>query len=411
MMISEHDYDVVISGGGLAGASLACALGPSKLKIALVETKDFDGVEQTSFDTRYIALTYGTGLVFRNLHIWDELEEGEATEIRQIEVTGEDRRGLANLTAKDAGVEVLGWNVQARALGVRLVRRIRQLENVSILSPAKIADCNVENESVRLSVAFADETWVQPISAKVLVIADGGGSELRNQLGFAARLKPYTQQALISRVITDKPHRGMAYEHFRNSGPIALLPIAESEYSIVWTLEPTDIERLKSAAEKHFLAELKNHFGDRVGTFQKLSGARVSYPLTLSQLRKFVRPRLVVVGNASHTVHPVAGQGFNLTLRDVAGLADVLDNYNRWGWDIGNYDVLTHYESWRLRESNAVATLTDGLIRSFANQNPVFTAVRNLGLNLVGSSPAIRHMLLIRTMGMYGKQSQLVSES
>ncbi len=403
------DFDVVVNGGGLAGASLAVALSSIGLKIALIEAKDFDRVEQPSFDTRYLALTYGTGLVFRGLGLWQELEGGAVTDIKQIEVTNEDRRGLAHLKSNDVGVEVLGWNVAASALGNAIVRRIRQLDCVKVFSCSKISDTYSKREFLDLNVQTVDSTDTRSIRTKLLVIADGGGSGLREKFKFKVHHKPYSQQALICRVESDKNHRGMAYEHFLDSGPMALLPVGKSCFSIVWTLEKDEIGHSMEVPEQQFLTEIQRKFGSRAGQFIKLVSPRVSYPLRLSHLKKFVCPRVVVVGNASHTVHPVAGQGFNLALRDIAALAEVLDNHYRWGWDIGSYDVLAHYERWRTRESKAVAWFTDHMIEVFSDQSRAFSATRNFCLNMIGSSPILRKALLTRTMGLFGKQSRLMS--
>lgn len=403
------DFDVVISGGGLAGACLASALVSTGLKIVIIERKNFDRVEQTSFDTRYLALTYGTGMVFRSLGLWQELEDDAVTEIKQIEVTNDDRRGLANLKFDDAGVQVLGWNVAANALGRVLVERIQGFDNVTVFSSSMIGDCRQECEWLKLGIHERENSHSRTIKTKLLVIADGGGSGLREKFNFQVQSKRYSQKVLICRVESDQPHRGMAYEHFLKSGPLALLPVGESSFSVVWTVEQSEIHYLTEVDEQTFLTELQHRFGTRAGNFKKILSPRVSYPLRLSRLQKFVRPRVVVVGNASHTVHPVAGQGFNLALRDIAALADVLENHYRWGWDIGSYDVLSHYERWRTRENKAISWFTDSMIETFTNQSKVFSTARNVCLNIVGSSPLLRRSVLIRTMGMFGKQSRLLS--
>ena len=403
------DFDVVISGGGLAGASLASALEPAGLKIAVIERNEFDQVEQTSFDTRYLALTYGTGMVFRSLGLWQELEDDAVTEIKQIEVANDDRRGLASLKSDDAGVQALGWNVAADALGRVLVERIQSLANVTVFSSSVIGACREESECLKLDIHVSENSLSRTIKTKLLVIADGGGSGLREKFGFKIQRKRYPQKALVCRVESDQVHRGMAYEHFLNSGPLALLPVGRSGFSIVWTVGQSEVQRLTDIDERAFLTELQHRFGTRAGIFKKILSPRVSYPLALSRLPRFVGPRVAVVGNASHTVHPVAGQGFNLALRDIAALADVLDNHNRWGWDIGSCDVLLHYERWRARESRAVSWFTDSLLETFANQSGVFSTARNVCLNIVGSSPPLRRSVLIRTMGMFGKQSRLLS--
>ena len=272
-----------------------------------------------------------------------------------------------------------------------------------------IGGCREEIDWLKLDIHACEDSHSRTIKTKLLVIADGGGSGLREKFRFQVQGKRYPQKALVCRVESDRVHRGRAYEHFLKSGPLALLPVGESGFSIVWTVGQSEIQRLTEVDEQAFLTELQHRFGSRAGNFRKILSPRVSYPLGLSRLPKFVRPRVAVVGNASHTVHPVAGQGFNLALRDVAALADVLENHNRWGWDVGSYDVLSHYERWRTRESRNVSWFTDSLIETFTNQSGVFSTARNVCLNIVGSSPFLRRSMLIRTMGRFGKQSRLLS--
>ena len=409
-MDAELDFDLIINGGGLAGASLACALASSGFRIALIEAKELNNSDQSSFDSRVIALTYSAGAIFRNLNVWQGLKAGSTTPIRQIEVTNHRRRGRARLQASDVGYESLGWNVDARTLGEQLYRRLRELEGVMIFCPATLKEYEIRDDCVTASVESERDETVHQLTARILVVADGGGSSIRQQLKFDVRQMPYAQAALVCRVDTDKSNRFTAYEHFIESGPLALLPVGESGYSVVWTLEQGRLKHLLENSEEKFLEELQNEFGDRAGRFVAVTGTRKSYPLVLSKLKKFVRPRVVIVGNASHTVHPVAGQGFNLALRDVAALADVLETHDRRGWDIGSYDVLAHYERWRLRESNTVTWFTDSLIRTFANDYPLFSVFRNMGLDIVQTLPPLRRILLARTMGLHGRQSKLVVE-
>ena len=409
-MDAELDFDLIINGGGLAGASLACALASSGFRIALIEAKELNNSDQSSFDSRVIALTYSAGAIFRNLDVWQGLMPGSTTPIRQIEVTNHRRRGRARLQASDVGYESLGWNVDARILGEQLYRRLRELESVTIFCPATLKDYEIRDDCVTASVESVRDETDHNMAARILVVADGGGSSIRQQLKFDVRQSPYAQAALVCRVDTDKSNQCTAYEHFIESGPLALLPVDESGYSVVWTLEQGRLKHLLEDPEEKFLEALQSEFGDRAGRFVAVTGARNSYPLALSKLKKFVRPRVVIVGNASHTVHPVAGQGFNLALRDVAALADVLETHDRRGWDIGSYDVLAHYERWRLRESNTVTWFTDSLIRTFANDYPLFSVFRNMGLDIVQTLPPLRRMLLARTMGLHGRQSKLVVE-
>ncbi len=402
-------YDLIISGGGMVGASLACILIGYGFKVALVETTAYSSTNQPSFDSRALALTYSSGVILRNLNVWQGLSTTEATSIRQIDVSDTAAGGHVRLTAKDVGREALGWNVEARAIGAQLLQALESNECVSILSPMILKQVEIKDAGV---LALADDLeggTGHPLSAKLLVIADGSNSALREQLKFTPRSIPYRQRALVCRVETDRTNRGGAYEHFTRSGPLALLPFGENGYSVVWTQEPEDLDEVLQLSRSEFLVRLQTVFGDRAGQFKQLLGERKVYPLTLSHLKNFVKPRVVVVGNASHTVHPVAGQGFNLGLRDIAALAQVLRDSRNRGWDIGNIEVLSKFERWRSQEGEFVTWFTDGLIQIFANEYPLLTPARNLGLELLQLLPPAKRWLLARTMGMHGRQPDLAT--
>lgn len=409
--MKDAQYDLIINGGGMVGASLACALAVDGFRVALIEATAYSSSDQPSFDTRALALTYSSGLIYRNLGIWHGLNPSEATAIRQIDVSDEAGGGRVRLKSQDVGREALGWNVEARALGHRLYETLGALKNVSIFSPMTLRNFSIVNHGVVAQVGDDCSSPTNQLFAKLLVVADGSNSELRDQLGFIVRRNFYNQRALVCRVESDRYNRGSAYEHFTNSGPLALLPVCEKGYSVVWTQHLQELDEIMQVSRSEFLNKLQERFGDCAGQFEKLIGERKSYSLSLSHLKKFVRPRVVIVGNASHTVHPVAGQGFNLALRDVAALAQVLNDHRKRKWDIGSYDVLAKYERWRIRESNNVTWFTDSMIRAFSNQFPILTPARNWSLDILQTVPPAKRWLLYRTMGLYGRQPELARET
>lgn len=402
----EH-FDLVINGGGMVGASLACALARYGFQIALIEAAEYGSSGQPSFDTRAIALTYSSGVVFRNLNVWQGLNNAEVTAIRQIHVSDEVANGYVRLRAQDVGREALGWNVAAHALGVQLLREISGLQNITVFSPMTLRSIEFTGSGLQAEVESSAATGVARLGAKLLIVADGSNSSLREQLDFHPRRTQYRQRALVCRIEADRKNRGSAYEYFTRSGPIALLPFGESGYSVVWTQEPEELEKTMQLSRLEFVTSLQQRINSVAGNFQQLIGERKTYPLMLSHLKQFVRPRVVVVGNASHTMHPVAGQGFNLALRDVAALAEVLTDHRKRGWDIGSYDVLAKYERWRTRESNNVTGFTDTMIRTFTNEFSVLAPARSWGLDLLQTLPPIKRRLLERTMGLYGRQPKL----
>ena len=402
-------YDVVISGGGLAGASLAIALAENDFKVAVIEAKPVERGDHPSFDVRAIALTLSSGAIFRNLGVWKRLDTNATTPIQQIEITDFHRRGKVNMHASDVGAEALGWNVEAAVLGDRIYQRLGEKQNVTVFSPARVSQTAVSDQRVEVCVQFNESQQSTRLVAKLFVVADGG-TAIRSELGFKVYAKAYRQKIVVCRVDTDRPNRNKAYEHFIRSGPLALLPVGDTSYSVVWTAQPDETQMMMTLPSEQFLSKLQQKFAQRVGEFRALTGERKSYPLALSKLHKFVRPRVVVVGNASHTVHPVAGQGFNLALRDAAALAQVLAVHRRRRWDIGSYDVLANYERWRTHDSHAVTWFTDSLIRVFANDYPLLSVVRNLGLDVVQTMPSLKKRILMRTIGFHGKQPDAVVE-
>ena len=406
-MVTQDQFDIAVVGGGLVGASFACMFINSDLKVALIEP-DASQEGQGKFDSRAIALTYSAGRVFENIGVWDEISMDSATAIRQILVSQSGNRRATRLCAEDVGYDALGWNVSAGAIGRSIYNKLSSCDTVTIIGPANATQVECRDDHVVVAV---ESNYTRYIEAKVVVLADGGKSGLAEQAKMNSREKSYRQVALVCNIESSRPNYGIAYEHFTQSGPLALLPVGDHGYAIVWTLEPGDCDRQMQASEEQFLEDLAKELSYRVGRFTRINSPRAKYSLKLSELESVISQRVVVVGNAAHTVHPVAGQGFNLGLRDVAALAEVIQNHHRWGWDIGSYDVLGQYERWRHREGRAVASFTDSLIRIFSNDLPLYSLVRTLGLDAVQVIPALRKFLLQRTMGLHGRQSRLVTDS
>ena len=400
-MHSKLEFDLIVNGGGLAGASLALDLAHSGFRVALIDVESYQIPGRSGMSSRAIALTYSSGIIFRRLGLWEHLPVDDITAIRQTEVTDSSMKGLVQLRASDVGYDELGWNIEARVIHEQLYRCLDESESVSIFSPAELTELTIDDSLVSCNVVSRNEESTQALNAKILVIADGGKSGLADRLGFADRRRDYDSCALVCRVETDRPNRQTAYEHFVRTGPLALLPTGDCGYSVVWTLEPKESERLKVVTSEQFLEALQEIFSDRVGKFVELAGERQVYPLKYSMLKEFIRPRVVVIGNAMHTFHPVAGQGFNLALRETTELVEILARYRDRGWDIGCYDALEEYQNRRKRESLAVGSFTDGLIRIFANDSSSQSRLRNIGLDVIQAIAPIKRMLLMRTMGLH----------
>jgi 2-octaprenyl-6-methoxyphenol hydroxylase len=415
------DFDILIIGGGMVGASLGVALGGLPLRVGLIEAVEFESAAQPSYDDRTIALSFGSKRIFASLGVWDRLEAGGgrsrhpasrdtstslcgATAIERIHISDRGRFGFARLAASEAGVEALGWVVENRALGQALTPALAGTKNLTLICPARMEDVVPGPDATSVSVRRGER--LETLTAKLVVAADGGRSSVRERLGIAAQRRDYGQSALVANVTTELPHRNVAYERFTDSGPLAFLPMSEGRCAVVWSLPPERAEVLAALGDTEFLAALQERFGGRLGRLLK-TGRRAVYPLVRTDVHEIVRERLVLIGNAAHTVHPVAGQGFNLGLRDVAALVEVLGAAVAGGEDIGAAPVLRRYADWRARDTRSIQTFTDSLVQVFSNDLGPLAAARNLGLLAVDLLPPAKRALLRLSMGLAGRLPRL----
>ncbi len=396
------DADVIIAGGGLVGASLATALAAQGLRVTIVEAVPYGAAAHPGFDDRVIALAYGSMRILDGLGLWPELA-AEATPIRHIHISDRGHFGGARLTAREEGVPALGYVVAARSMGNALERALGA-GHVRVLAPALVVAVTPGEDAVEVTVESGDEEV--RLRAALLVAADGGESTVRAAVGIGARTRDYGQSAVITNVLSDRPHQDRAFERFTDTGPLALLPMTDNRYSMVWTVAHRQVEDLLALSDAGFLAALQERFGMRAGRFVR-SGSRAVYPLRLIRARQQVAARAVVIGNAAHTLHPVAGQGFNLGLRDAAALAETVVDARRRGADPGSPEVLRAYARWRGMDQNRATLLTDGLVRLFSHPFAPLALARNMGLVTLDLVPALKHGLARTTMGLVGRQPRL----
>jgi 2-octaprenyl-6-methoxyphenol hydroxylase len=393
----KYDYDIVIVGGGLVGLSLACALGGSGLRMAVVEPKAFPPAAGPSYDDRTLALAYGSTRIFAGMGLWDVVEARGACAIKRIHISDRGRFGITRLDAADAGIAALGYVVEMPVLGAVLQEAVHRLDSVSLLCPATVNAIAFDREPATVLVERDGKS--RTVSARLIVGADGGRSRVRQAAGIGARVVDYDQTAVVTTVTPELAHNHVAYERFTDSGPLALLPMRENRCAVVWSAQRSQVDTILGWDDQQFLQHLQERFGDRLGRFIKV-GRRQGYPLSLTQVEQHVRARMVLIGNAAHTVHPVAGQGFNLGLRDVAVLSQILVDATRAGEDIGDIQLLARYMRQRRRDTQAVTAFTDGLIRIFSNAFAPLALARNLGLVVVDLLPPVKRALIRRTSGM-----------
>ena len=400
----KTDFDILIVGGGLVGASLACALRESGLSIGMIEAMTPALSEKPGFDDRTLALAYGSRRIFEGLGVWNAIADRGAAPIKRIHISDRGRFGATRLHARDVGLDALGYVVSAPVLGTSLYHAIAGRSNIHVLSPATVLSVEIGDDAARVCVSAGGTE--HDLRARLVVAADGANSPIREAAGIEASRVDYGQTAIVSAVATEYAHEGTAYERFTESGPLALLPAGSDYCAVVWTVAADQVDTVKAWDDETFRAKLQDCFGERLGRFLRV-GKRQVHPLALTQVREHVRPRLVIVGNAAHTVHPVAGQGFNLGLRDVATLAEVLMEAVHAGRDIGDLTGLRRYADWRARDNKVVSTLTHSLIRVFSNDYWPVVCLRDAGLVAVDLLPPAKRGLIRVTSGLAGRLPRL----
>lgn len=401
------DYDILVVGGGMVGATMAYALSPLPLRIGVIEAVPFKSDSQPSYDDRAIALAYGSAKIIATMGLWDRLAD-RVSPIKQIHVSDRGHFGVTRLDSAAEKVEALGYVVENRVIGAVLAQALPKLENVELICPATVTHVDLMADGAHVSIHGED--GARQLSARLVIAADGGNSVVRQLLQIPTRSWDYGQTAVIANITPARHHQGVAYERFTDSGPVALLPNAGADdpkrCSLVWTVRSGDAERLLNLSAADFLAELQQRFGYRLGELEKL-GRRHAYPLKLLRAKQQVRPRLALIGNAAHTLHPIAGQGFNLGLRGVAVLADVLAEACGKGEDVGAAAVMQRYADWRRWDHRKVIGFTDTLARLFSNPLAPVALARNIGLCAVDIVPPLKRALTRQTLGLAGKLPRL----
>jgi 2-octaprenyl-6-methoxyphenol hydroxylase len=372
------DCDLAIVGGGLVGASLALALAPLGLRITLLEAvPPGSGEQHPSFDERTTALANGTVRAFRTLGVWDAMERAAAS-IRRIHISEQGRFGAARIDAAEQGLEALGYVVPNRVIGAALWQALERTPAVRIIAPARALGSELDGD-LRV-VHYEADGAEHALRARLVVAADGVRSLVRETSGIAADHVGYEQSAITAVAATQRFHDHVAYERFTEHGPIAILPLTEGRCGLVWTQSPAQVERLLALPDAAFLREFEAAFGLRLGRFL-LVGARASYPLQLSRAERHTATRLAVVGNAAQGLHPIAGQGFNLGMRDAMSLAEVIADQRAAGQtDPGATAVLDDYAGWRETDRRRIVAFTDGLVRLFSLPLAPLRGLRSLGL-------------------------------
>jgi 2-octaprenyl-6-methoxyphenol hydroxylase len=396
-----REFDVAIIGGGLVGASLALGLAGTGVRTLLVESVAPDSAAQPSFDERTTALGNASRRIFEGLGVWDQISR-DAAAIRAIHVSDAGRFGFARLKAADHGIDAFGYVVPNRVIGTALWRRLADVSGVEIRVPAGIEDLEITTERAYFKVVTATGTR-EVTSARLLVAADGAHSTVRAAAGIEAGVEDYDQVAITAAVVGDRAHDGTAYERFTPTGPVAVLPLRGGGYGTIWSCAPARAAEMLALEDDAYLAELQSRFGWRAGRFRRI-GRRASYPLKLSRAATTVARRAVLIGNAAQALHPIAGQGFNLGLRDAALLAEVIADATG---DMGSAELLRKFAADRAADRGGVVRFTDGLVKLFGSRMPGVSLVRNLGLLAFDLSPPAKRALARLSLGFGGPTPRL----
>jgi 2-octaprenyl-6-methoxyphenol hydroxylase len=399
----QHDYDLLIAGGGLAGNCLALALKETGLRIAIVEANTREQLHDSPAGDRALALAAGTVKMLETLGIWQGIKQA-ATAIKDIHISDQGHFGKVRLSAQKEQVEALGYVITARDIESHVASLVAE-SGIELICPARLIGLMAGNDAANVSLKRGDEAL--SVSAKLLVGADGGNSSVRKLLEIAQRTTDYGQTALVTTVKSALRHNNVAFERFTASGPLALLPIADNHCAVVWTRTSEDANALMSGGEADFLAELQQCFGYRLGKLS-LAAPRRAFPLALIRAEQMIAERTVVIGNAVHQLHPVAGQGFNLGLRDVMQLAEMIIRQHAAKQDIGDNSFLATYAGSRQKDHDRTIGFTNNVVRIFSNEWLALAAARNIGLAVLDHVPAAKTWLARHAMGLAGRLPRLL---
>ncbi|QIT18691.1 2-octaprenyl-6-methoxyphenyl hydroxylase [Acinetobacter pittii] len=396
---------VIIVGGGMVGLSLSLMLAKANIAVKLLEAVKYPNYDDqnvapyhSSFDARNTALSRRSVQIYQKLGLWDALQQ-HATPILQVHITEQGSFGKARLIAEQEKVESFGQVIENAWLGRVLLTQVRQQPLIELIDGVQVTALTQDAEQVHIEAQRGEETL--KLDSKLLIAADGRDSFCRQAIGVGVDVHDYDQVAIVTTVQTSKPHEHVGFERFSALGPLALLPLpGEYRRSVVWPVKKgTESEWLGDENDQHFLSALQQTYGDRAGKFEK-TGKRFSYPLSQVLAHKQAVGRVILMGNAAHTIHPVAGQGFNLCLRDADVLVRYLVNQLTASDDIGTPDNLLAYEQARLSDQQRVIKFCDTVVRGFSNQNPLLKLIRNTGLIAFDVIPGVKPLVANYAMGL-----------
>jgi 2-octaprenylphenol hydroxylase len=397
----KSGYDIVVVGGGMVGAALACALGGSRFKVAVLEQRPPPPMSD-EYDLRVSAITLASKAFFENVGAWAGMMKRRAARVAAMQVWDENGNGSIRFDAADIGEPELAWIVENSAIQAALVERLAQFTNIHWLCPVEVERLDPAGERPQLTLKDG-----RVLEARLLVGADGASSRVREAAGLDIRRHGLDQQSIVATVRTERAHEDVARQRFLTTGPLAFLPLPEPHTcSIVWSADTARARELMALDDAAFRVELQAAFGESLGKIESL-GPRAVFPLALSHARQYVRERVALIGDSAHTVHPLAGQGVNLGFLDAATLAEVLLAADEKQQDIGAYPVLRRFERARKADNLSMVTMTGGFRYLFSNRLPLIKELRNVGLDLVDAATPLKNLIVRRASGVSGDLPRL----
>ena len=396
-MIQTHSQvDVVVAGAGMSGATLACALTTAGLRVAVIESRKAPTWNSKEYDLRVSAINLASENILATVGVWLGIQRKRVSLFHQIETWDESSLGKISFDAADAGLSHLGHIIENTVMTAALHEKLGQLGVINLHYGTSVDQWTTDDGQVMVTTDKG-----QVIESRLLVGADGALSHVRETAGIGLRKRPYRHTAIVANVTTEKSHHQTARQRFLSTGPLAFLPLADGRSSIVWSADSCLVEKLAESSDDSFRKQLATAFGDRLGTIDSVS-RRLSFPLVRRHADQYIDKRVALIGDAAHTVHPLAGLGANQGIADAATLGEVLiDSVNR-GRDIGGQQTLRRYERWRRGENQLVLDTLDGLYHLFGTTHPLVTSLRGLGLNLTDRVRPIKNVFLRRATGLSG---------
>ena len=388
-------FDVAVLGGGLTGLTLAAALGAGGARVALLERGALEAVLAPTFDGRVTAIALGSKRLLECIGVWTAILP-EAQPILDIHVAEGFSPVQVRYDHRVLGSEPMGWIVENRVIRAALLARLRGQAAVTVLDRTEVVQLAPRNGGMTATLAHG-----RTIRASLLAVAEGKGSRTRTALGITARARPYGQTGIVCTLRHERAHDGLAVERFFPDGPFARLPMRGERSSIVWALRDDLAREVQALDDRAFTAEVTERFGHDLGRTE-LEGPRFGYPLSLVQADALTAERAALVGDAARGIHPIAGQGWNLALRDVAALTEIVVDRLRLGLDPGDATALAAYAAWRRFDGTALVTVTDGLNRLFANDVMPIRLLRDAGLALVERAGPVKRFFMRQAMGLNG---------